>query len=220
MPSRNPRPEAQEFDDLARFFAVAGQLKSIPRTGWLDRGLSPCDAESVADHSWRTALLAWVTAISAPELGLDANRVLQLALVHDLAEAMMGDDPPYDREALAHLADAERAELFRRRIERPDHHQATKRDAEDRVMAQMLALLPTGARSAMTSLWEELRARETPEARFVKEADRVETYMQSREYRQVHPEIEVGSFAAEIAATLTSPPMVRLRDAITDTTES
>src|SRR4051794_5293762 len=74
--------------DLAE---AAGALKEVRRKGWGDRGLS--DAESVADHSYRVALLAWALARAR---GLDAGRALLIALVHDLAEAEVGDGTPFD----------------------------------------------------------------------------------------------------------------------------
>src|SRR4051794_15354555 len=73
-----------------------GRLKEIPRTGWLDRGILAEETESVADHSYGVALLAWLLAPDA----LDRGRVVELALIHDLAEAVVGDVTPYDRDVL------------------------------------------------------------------------------------------------------------------------
>ena len=77
---------------LARFLHRIGRLKTLPRTGWLHCGVPPAEAESVADHALRTTLLAWLAAAAAPDL--DRDRVLKLALVHDLAEALAGDPTP------------------------------------------------------------------------------------------------------------------------------
>ena len=46
--------------------------------------------ESTAEHSWRLALMSFVVA---PELGLklDVTKATQMAIVHDLAEAVTGD---------------------------------------------------------------------------------------------------------------------------------
>ncbi|MFL5542881.1 MAG: HD domain-containing protein [Longimicrobiaceae bacterium] len=101
------------MSDLLRFFHLAGRLKDTPRAGWALRGVER--PESVADHSWRTALLALVLARRA-DPPLDRERAVALALAHDLAEALVGDITPYDgisadekrrreREAMARLAD-------------------------------------------------------------------------------------------------------------------
>lgn len=95
-----PRPfvVVSEFDDrfaaLARFAHRIGRLKSTPRTGWLHRGIPPDQTESVADHSFRVAVLTWLA--SSEVEGLDRNRAIKLALLHDLAESITGDITPYD----------------------------------------------------------------------------------------------------------------------------
>ncbi|MCA1635222.1 MAG: HD family hydrolase [Acidobacteria bacterium] len=70
------------------------RLKRLDRTGWVLRGLPP-GAESVAAHSFGVALAAMLLADEASARGvrLDAERVLRLALLHDVAEARTGDMP-------------------------------------------------------------------------------------------------------------------------------
>ena len=69
---------------------AAGKLKRIKRQGWLDVGIPPAMAESVADHSFRTALL--VAFVSEPDINM--AKALKMALVHDLGEAEVGDLTP------------------------------------------------------------------------------------------------------------------------------
>ena len=69
---------------------AAGKLKRIKRQGWLDVGIPPERAESVADHSFRTALL--VAFVSEPDINM--ARALKMALVHDLGEFEVGDLTP------------------------------------------------------------------------------------------------------------------------------
>ena len=65
---------------------AAFRLKDEARGGWLLRGVR--DPESVAAHSWGTALLC---ALYAAEAGVDGGSAVTMALVHDLAEAETGD---------------------------------------------------------------------------------------------------------------------------------
>jgi putative hydrolase of HD superfamily len=74
----------------AKLVAAAGKLKRIKRQGWLDAGIPKEQAESVADHCFRTALL--VAFLSDPEL--DMAKALKMALVHDLGESEVGDLTP------------------------------------------------------------------------------------------------------------------------------
>ena len=70
------------------------RLKRLDRTGWVLRGLPP-GAESVAAHSYGVALTAMLLAdeCAARGAGVDAERVLRLALLHDLQETRTGDMP-------------------------------------------------------------------------------------------------------------------------------
>ena len=84
-PSRHP--------PLARSASCITQaLKTTPRTGWVNHGVDK--PESIADHMYRMSLMAMVAAKSMPEL--DQNRCVKLALIHDLAEAIVGDITPHD----------------------------------------------------------------------------------------------------------------------------
>ena len=75
-------------DDLIRLLVHSENLECLPRTGWLFSGVQ--NPESVASHSFNVAIVAmWL----AHALGADAGRVAQMALVHDLAEAVMTDIP-------------------------------------------------------------------------------------------------------------------------------
>lgn len=187
-----------------------GGLKRLRRTGWLDRGIVPAEAESVADHSLRVALLAWLAAADDPSL--DRDRVLRLALLHDVPEYGAGDIPPYDPADLD-AADGDPAFLDRRHRRSPER-QAAKRSAEHAAMSALLVDLPPVAQSELSALWDELHDGSTPEARFVSQADKLETYLQSREYAATRPDLAVGSFAAEVAEVITHPALVALRDAV------
>ena len=205
--------DATRARGLARFLGIAARLKELPRTGWLDRGVPAARAESVAEHSFQTALLVWTAAGADPTL--DRDRLLRLALVHDLAEALIGDWPPYDqRDIPDRLADPSgwRAFLERRHV-RPPERKAAKRAAEQGATAQLLALLGGNVRVEVAALWRELEAGQTAEARFLKQAELLETWLQSRAYAAADPTLPMASFAAEIDEAITHPALVALRDA-------
>jgi putative hydrolase of HD superfamily len=73
-------------DRIVEFLFEVGMLKRTPRSGWqfLDGG-----SESVAEHVFRTTMLAFVLA--RLDGSVDADKVLRLALAHDLPEARTGD---------------------------------------------------------------------------------------------------------------------------------
>ena len=65
-------------------------LDRLPRTGWLLAGVEP--AESITDHALGTALVALALGPRV-EPALDTDRAVSLAVLHDAAEALMGDIP-------------------------------------------------------------------------------------------------------------------------------
>ncbi len=164
---------SHEQAGFAELIRLLMGLKRLKRTGWLDRGAPPEQVESVADHSYLTALIAWLAALDRP--GLDAGKVLKLAMVHDVAEALVGDMPPYTPGSLPDPddPDAVRA-FFSERHVRPPGQQAAKQAAEAVAVERISRMMPDHARVEFLALWGEYEARDTPEARFVKDVDTLE----------------------------------------------
>ena len=132
-------------------------LKEETRTGWELRGVEA--PESVADHSWGVSFLCLRYGDRA---GIDVDRALRMAVIHDLAEAETGDFPTRaDPEADT----IDPAEKLRR---------------ERQVIADLLE----PGDDELRTLWEEYESRESPEARFVKDMDLVEMCLQALRYER------------------------------------
>ena len=110
--------------------------------------------ESVAEHSWRLALMPLLLRDSFPELDMD--KVTQMCLIHDLGEAFTGDKPAFDKTE----ADSQ---------------------AEKEAYLQWLSTLPPALSGTMTALLSEMEALRTPEARFYKALDKMEALIQHNE---------------------------------------
>ena len=128
-------------------------LDRVPRAGYALRGIA--EPESVSEHAFQTTFLAW--ALASREPSLDRLRVIELALVHDLAEVRTGDLP---RTAARYLPDGAKAR------------------AELAAAGDLLAPLGDGA----TALVAEYQAGETPEARFVATCDKLQLLIKASVY--------------------------------------
>lgn len=135
---------------------AAGKLKRIRRAGWVEAGIQ--EPESVAEHSYRTALLAMILADLQ---GLDAEKAVRMALLHDLAEAEVGDLTPEEKGAKGRAHTLE----------------------EDEAMDRLLSQLPEPLSARYSSLWRELRCAASPEAGMVTQADKLEMCIQALEYK-------------------------------------
>lgn len=175
---------------LTALAAAAGALKRVRRKGWVDRGI--LHGESVADHSYRLALLAWMVGLAR---GLDADRAIRLALVHDLGESQVGDETPFD--AALQAADFDPT-AFDRPAPLDGDRRAARHAREAAAIAALAAELPDPLGTVLEAAWLEYAEGVSPEARLVKELDRVETLLQAEEYRADRPTLPIGSFRHDV----------------------
>lgn len=84
-------------------------VKNLPRTGWIEHGLDERHVESVASHSFGTAVLAIILKGGGYLPGdMAFERVLELALLHDIGESVIGDMTPASAVSSKKKAEMER----------------------------------------------------------------------------------------------------------------
>ncbi|XP_010472377.1 PREDICTED: HD domain-containing protein 2-like [Camelina sativa] len=139
------------------FLSLCTRLKTTPRAGWIKRDVK--DPESIADHMYRMGLMA---LISSDIPGVNRDKCMKMAIVHDIAEAIVGDITP--------SCGISKEEKNRRESEALEH---------------MCKLLGGGERAnEIAELWREYEENSSPEAKVVKDFDKVEMILQALEYEQ------------------------------------
>ncbi len=167
--------------DAARavdFLHLTQALKTTPRTGWVKHGVDK--PESIADHMYRMALMAMVAAKSMPEL--DQDRCVKLALIHDLAEAIVGDITPHDPVT-----------------------KEEKRKLESNAMRKMRDVLGDAlGGEEIEHLWHEYEDGATPESKLLKDLDKLEMIMQAGEYERAQGK-DLSQFFESTAGKFQTP---------------
>ena len=141
------------MDDLTKiyqFFKDIEPLKDTLRTGKTQHGRQ----ESVAEHSWRLAMMAMMLGPAHfPELNL--KKVLLICLIHDLGEIVNGDIPAPMQENLPDKSENERNDFL-----------------------QVISSLPSSYADELLNAWDEYEAAKSKEAKLVKALDKLETIIQ------------------------------------------
>ncbi|XP_045809973.1 5'-deoxynucleotidase HDDC2-like [Trifolium pratense] len=157
-PSSPPVPNASPSPySTIDFLTVCHHLKTTKRSGWVRRDVK--NPESIADHMYRMSLMALI----APDVpGLDRNKCIKMTIVHDIAEALIGDITPLDGISKAEKSEREQAAV--------DY------------MCKIIGVGEGSRGNEITELWMEYEANSSPEAKFVKDLDKVEMILQALEY--------------------------------------
>jgi putative hydrolase of HD superfamily len=138
--------------NLANFFFEVGMLKRTPRTGFQFLGSG---AESVAEHSFRTAIIGYTLA--RLDGGADVGKVLRLCLFHDIPEARTGDLNYVNKKYVS--------------------------VDEKKAVADLAETLPFGEEYRETI--EEFSAQQSLESRLAHDADQLEMILALKEYKDL-----------------------------------
>lgn len=136
--------------ELLEFLAMAEKLKCNTRHSYTSSGRH----ESVAEHSFRLALMAYMVSDEVPEI--DTDKVIKMCLIHDLGEAITGDIPSFEK------TDSDEA-------------------AEDSAVAGFVNGLPEYWKKQLGEMYSEMNELKTPEAKLYKALDKLEAVIQHNE---------------------------------------
>ena len=139
---------------LINFFQKVLDLKNIPRQGWKDK-LQIDNVESVAEHTYSTAIMSMIYSDLHE---LDTEKIIKMALLHDLAESIVGDITPDEV-------------ISKKKI-----------GMEDTAMKQILESIPNNVSQQYTTLWNDYQKNSSKEANLLHEIDRLEMAFQAKFY--------------------------------------
>ena len=181
------------MDEIIKFFIEIGKLKKMPRQGWVIRGIK--NPESIAEHTFRVAIMAWVLA-GKKHSKLNLERLLKMSLVHDLCEVYAGDTTPYD--SILPKDKKKRQELLktwpRFSADEKEKIAENKYKKESAGLEKLIKDLPVKLKQEIRNLWLDCEKRSSPEGRFFRHVDRVESFLQAAEYWRDYKKPPLKSF--------------------------
>ncbi len=169
------------------FFYLVSELKKVPRKGWKTKvGIER--PESVADHSYCTAVMAMVLSDSK---SLNTEKVIKMALLHDLAESITGDFTPDD-------------------ISKND-----KTVFENEAMLEILSKLPDNLAKEYNSIWKEYSEDVTKESILLHDVDKLEMAIQAAKYSsEGFPNEKLKIFVEAAKKEIRSVELLKIIDTI------
>jgi len=147
--------------DYLDFLKTVGKSKRILRSGWVREKIK--DPESIAEHSFRVGLLAMILADKLDK-NLDKEKLIKMALLHDLGELSTGD------------VVTERWDVID--VKKRDEKEKEERKGIEKVFAKI------GQEKEYLAIYDEMVGRTTPEAKVFWQLDKLEMALQALEYEE------------------------------------
>lgn len=171
----NAPPKTVTTNTPIPFFHYLERLKIEKREGWRRFGISR--GESIADHMYRMSI---ITMLAPPSISskLDIPRCTRMALIHDMAEGLVGDLTPVDGVP---------------KVEKNRREASTMDWISEGLLGKVHAGVPG---KQLREAWQEYEDGETMESKFVHDVDKIELLLQMVEYEREHKcEIDLSEFS-------------------------
>jgi len=192
--------------NILDFLIEVGKLKRKKRRGWMIHQIK--DPETTSEHIFHLAILAWVLG-KLKKLNLE--KVIKIALIHDLCEVYAPDLTPYDP-----LLPKDRKKIVEVLRRWPEFTPALKKKKErekskmeSKAFNKLISKLPKDLKIEIKNLWLDFEKGLTKEGRFVKQADKVTNLLQGLEYWKKYGRIQHKLWMRWIKEIIDDPVLVK-----------
>jgi len=145
-----------EWQNIYEFLKAIQSLKSVTRATLATEERK----ENSAEHSWSVAMIVWLLSYKFQEEFdqiIDIEKLIKMALMHDLIEIQIGDTSVWDKEN-------------RSKIEQQEQNKD--------IFLFLIASLPLSLKEELIELKDEFEEAKTLESKIVKGVDRLSAALQ------------------------------------------
>lgn len=155
-----PGSPNKQINYILAFIQIVRLLKTQKRTGWVDHKVPMANVESISDHMYRMSIISMVI----PNHEINIDKCVKIAVIHDIAEALVGDITPFDG------------------VTKQEKH---RREYESiKFMSGLIEPYNPKFAKEMVELWLDYEEIRCIEARYVKDVDKYEMIQQAWDYEQ------------------------------------
>jgi putative hydrolase of HD superfamily len=176
----------KKLEAILDFILGIGKLKEMPRLYWILRGIK--NPETVAGHMFTLAIMAWIFGRERKEL--HQEKLLKMALCHELSAVYTGDTTPYDR--ILPKDEKEREEVLKKMIRLSKKEKKwiflTDYKKEKKAIEKLTKKIDPSIKKEILELWHEYRTRSSPEAKFLGQLNILAVLLQGLFYEKEYKE--------------------------------
>ncbi|HEY0089586.1 MAG TPA: HD domain-containing protein, partial [Candidatus Lokiarchaeia archaeon] len=179
---------------LLDFFSEIGELKMMPRRGWIFRRVK--NPESISAHSFRLAIMGWIFGKRIPDL--NTEKIIKLALVHDLTKVYAVDTIPYDKIII-------RKEDFKK-IKKEIFYRDYKNESV--ALKKLDTNLPNYLKKELIICWDDFQKGLSKEGKFIRQVSRIENLLQALEYWEKNKNFPIEPWWEEAKQFISEPVLL------------
>ncbi|MBT9169596.1 MAG: 5'-deoxynucleotidase YfbR [Syntrophomonadaceae bacterium] len=184
----------KELEDILDFLLQIGRLKKMPRKGWVIREVKT--PETIGGFVFMATLMAWIFAIEK-NLRLNTEKLLKMALCHELSRVYASDETPYDR-ALGNKTKKEKRKILKKwiRFSKKEKMKIFLENykKEKEALKKLVLGLPPDLKKEIIQLWHEFKNLSSPEAHFLAQLHILANLFQALQYWRKDKRFPIGAF--------------------------
>lgn len=202
--------EEKDLENILNFIQELGKLKKMPRLYWLMRGIK--EPETVAGHIFTLTLMAWV--LGSQKKGLNMEKLLKMALCHEITAIGTGDTTPYDDILPQERKEREKILKKMPRLLKKEKLKRFLKDykKEKNTILKLTLKLTPELRKEIFRLWHDYRKRASPESHFLNQLNVLAVLLQGLLERQKRKDFSVGAIWEWAFEVCDDPVAIRLMD--------